>query len=155
MPHKEISLQELLKMAQSGAKIQTEERQQIVAHIHEAVPDTGPTTIEQFSELIEKLEQLISISQSRIDADRARYEAQVELLAVLQSTIKAQGVTKLQPQSAPIVNVDLGALKSVLSDIQRNTQPVARSGYEFDIKRTHQGFIDKIIAAPSGSRKLG
>jgi len=136
MAEKEISLEKLIELVRSGAKIRTEDRPTFIAQVD---PSVG-----QFDALLQKLDAIVSVNRARIDADLARYQSMVELLANLQRMVKT-GST-VTPQS-----VDFSPLQSVLSEINENTKPIApaaRPAYVFDVKRTNQGFIDKVIAIP-------
>lgn len=127
MAHKEISAAELLELAKDGATIRTEDR---------------PTIIAQFDELVSKLEGLIEASNARAAADLARSKTQLEILGTLQSLIRSGNVTK-----SPAV--DLTPLKSVLTEIQGNTEPRPLSGYEFTVtSRDRLGDIEKLKVVP-------
>ncbi len=127
MAERTISVSELLELASDGARIKTEDRPQI---------------IQQFDELVKKLEGLIQASNVRAAAEVSRNKTQLEILATLQSMIRQQGVTKSQP-------VDLTPLKTVLTEIQSNTLPRPLSGYEFEVtSRDRLGDIEKLKVIP-------
>jgi len=161
---KTLSIEELVKLAQSGAQITTERRPSIHATIKEA--DAKPTEISRFDDLIEKLgkigqydelvkkldamakanESLAEAHKAIAAADIVKHKTQLEVLATLQSLVKAGNVTKPQP-----VIVDMTPLKAVLQGIQENSKPTVpeRPVYEFAVERSRQGFIDKIVATPT------
>jgi len=119
-PNESLSVSDLLELSKGGAKIKI---------------DRPPQRIAQFDELVELTKQLIATNKARIEADEARNKSQLEVLATLQSLIRSGNVTKSHP-------VDLAPLKTVLSEIQENTQAVERPSYVLSFDRTKQGFID-------------
>ena len=131
-PEKGLALSELVELIQGGANLKIERPEQ---------------RIYQFGELVSLLKELISMNIQRVEADNARNQAQLEVLATLQALIRKQNVTKSHP-------VDLLPLKTVLSEIRQNTQPAHHHGYEFNIERNQQtGYLEKIIATPHSPRK--
>lgn len=127
-PTTTLALADFVELIKGGADIKIERPEQ---------------RIYQFDELVRLLKELISMNIQRVEADNARSQAQLEVLATLQAIIRKQNVTKSQP-------VNLEPLKTVLSEIQQNTQPAYRGGYEFNVERNRQtGYLEKIIATPS------
>lgn len=125
MVDKTITADELIELVNSGARITT---------------PTKPMVIEQFNELLDKLNQMIAANEERAQADLARSQTQLEVLATLQALIRQnQGVNRSPP-------VDLKPLYTVLSEIQEAQRPAV--AYEFDIQRDGRGFQQKIIATP-------
>ncbi len=172
MDEKTITVEELLELAQSGAKVTTEKREHILAKIQQAEP--GPTTIVQFDQFVEKLDEMMQANagfaeaaakssetreaarlqasetratrmaegaEAKAAAEHANSQAQLEILATLQSMIKTGVVTKSQSS-------DLAPIQTVLSEIQENVRPTERPAYQFTVNRTDRGFIDSIIAKP-------
>lgn len=129
MVDKTISVDELLALAKDGARIETERR---------------PMVIDQLGELIDRLDAIAKANEERAAADLARSQTQLEVLATLQALIRRQaGVNRSPPP-------DLTPLKTVLTEIQEQTAHKPVQGYEFDVKRSGQGYIDKIVATPVG-----
>jgi len=121
-----ISQARLLDLARGGAQIKTEDQ---------------PSVIAQFDELVASIKDLIAATNERARADLARSQTQLEILATLQSLIR-QNVTKSQP-------TDLTPLKTVLTEIQGNTEPRPLSGYEFNVtKRDRLGDIETLRVEP-------
>jgi len=106
--------------------------------------DKKTMVIDQFGDLIEKLEQMVAANEERTRADLARSQTQLEVLATLQSLIKQQGGV---PKAPPI---DLAPLQTVLTQIQEASAERGRVAYEFDVQRSGQGYISKIVATPQG-----
>ena len=82
MAEKTISSSELLKRAQRGAIIKIEQR---------------PIVIEQFSDLIAQLKNLIAAQEKHTAADLARSQTQLEIMVTLQTMIKQQGGMNRSP----------------------------------------------------------
>lgn len=121
-----ISAAKLLQLARGGAEIRTEDQ---------------PTIIAQFDELVASIKELIRATNARAEADVARSKTQLEVLATLQALIR-QNVTKSHP-------TDLTPLKTVLTEIQTNTEPRQLSGYEFEVtSRDRLGDIEKLRVLP-------
>ena len=157
MADKTISIEELLALAQAGAKITTEKREHILARIQEA--EAGPVVIQHFEQLIKKIDEMAKTNALMAKANEAlavaeteRAKAQLEVLATLQALIRSGNVTKSH-------KLDLTPLKTVLTEIQKSTsQPVtvhARepAAYDFIFERSRQGFIEKVTATPILARR--
>ena len=82
MAEKTISSSELLKRAQRGAILKIKQR---------------PIVIEQFSDLIAQLKNLIAAQEKHTAADLARSQTQLEIMATLQTMIKQQGGMNRSP----------------------------------------------------------
>lgn len=122
-----ISVDELLTLARDGAQIRTEHR---------------PTIIAQFDELVAALKALIDSNTARAEAELARNQTQLEVLATMQATIRQQNVIRSQP-------LDLTPLNTVLTEIQTNTEPRPLTGYEFEVTaRDRLGDIEKLRVLP-------
>lgn len=106
--------------------------------------DPHVTVVQGFTDLVSKLDMLISGHEERIRADLARNQTQLEILATLQATIRHQ-VSQGKPK------VDLEPLKTVLSEIQEQ-QNRPRPAWEFSIDRDNRGFMTRITAKPQGGQ---
>lgn len=129
MAKRKVSDSEYLEMIEGGDLIESE---------------AEPMTIERFGELLEKMDALVQASQERAEADLARSQSQLEVLATLQALIRQQNAG---PKGSP---VDLAPLKTVLTEIQTANAERGRITYEFDVQRSNQGYISKIVATPQG-----
>ena len=116
---------QLHELEQSGALVEFEKR---------------PMVIEQFSELIEQFKNMIKALEARATADLKRSQAQLEVLAVLQSQIKQQGGRNSSPP------LDLTPLHTALAEIQEANAQRTSHDYEFTFDRSNQGFATKIYA---------
>ncbi len=126
MAEKTISTGELLRMIEDGAIVRAEQKNMV---------------IEQFDELIKKLQGLIEAQQARATADLARSQTQLEIMGSLQTMIKQQGGRN---SSAP---VDLAPLHTVLSEMQETQALHAEPhDYEFTFDRGAQGYMTKVHA---------
>ena len=114
-----------------------------IKEIGEVKFDPEPQEIAQFSELIDKLNELISMKASETQADLARSQVQLEVLASLQKTMskRSQGVTKSQ-------QIDLTPLQTILAEIQAANAERATMSYQFDIQRGEGGFMAGVTATP-------
>ena len=129
MAKRKVSDSEYLEMIEGGDLIESE---------------AEPMTIERFGELLEKMDALVQASQERAEADLARSQSQLEVLATLQALIRQQNAG---PKGSP---VDLAPLQTVLTEIQTANAERGRITYEFDVQRSNQGYISKIVATPQG-----
>ena len=114
-----------------------------IQEIGEVKFDPEPQEIAQFSELIDKLNELISMKASETQADLARSQVQLEVLASLQKTMskRSQGVTKSQ-------QIDLTPLQTILAEIQAANAERSGLAYQFDIQRGEGGFMAGVTATP-------
>jgi len=126
---KTISLRELDELEEDGAEVEYERE---------------ITKIEQFDQLVDKLDRLIAAQEERARADLARSQTQLEVLATLQALIRDKRLNNA------VVNVDLTPLRSVLEEIQAAQEHRSRVAYFFDVKRDGRGYIDSITAQPRG-----
>ena len=166
MAEKEITVEELLAYQKAGAKITQSERKMIVAHIT-PVEKSKTTTIAQFSDLLDRLDAMIAVSlvraekldaigvanlsrekslevvieanRSAVERDRTMFEAHFKLFSELRTAL----LTVVSSDRDP-----LQSLQTVLTEIQESLRPIERPAYEFDVVRSREGFIDKIIATP-------
>ncbi len=122
----ELNLADLVELLKGGAKIKIDRPAQRIAG---------------FDDLVKAISELNASNRARAEAEGARNQVQLEVIASLQALIKSQNVSKSQ-------TFDLTPLKSVLAEIQKNSRPAERTGYVFNVERTNQGFIEKIIAIP-------
>ncbi len=105
-----------------------------IKKIGEVKFDPEPQEIAQFSELIEKLNDLISMHAKRTQADLARSQVQLEVLGALQKSVTQQkrGVTKSQ-------QIDLTPLATILAEIQTANAEREAVSYEAIIHRSAEG----------------
>jgi hypothetical protein len=106
--------------------------------------DPETHNIARFGELIDKLNELISANAARTQADLARSQVQLEVLASLQKTMRDRTsgpVTKSQA-------VDLGPLRDVLAEIHQANAERAAQAYQFDIQRVEGGLMTGVTATP-------
>jgi len=101
--------------------------------------------VARFGELIDKLNELIASNAERTQADLARSQAQLEVLATLQKMIRQQNVTK---SHAPRETIDLGPLRDMVAEIQQTNAQRAKTAYHFDIQRGEGGYMAGITATP-------
>jgi len=152
---KPLSIDELLELASGGAKITTEKRQTILANITH--PEPKPTEIANFDELIAriggydelvtKLSEMTEATQALVKSNESmasamseaakteaiKAQAQLEVLATLQTLIKQKNVPKVHDQ-----------LKSVLSELKGASGRPTFIG--LTVSRNKQtGFIDELI----------
>lgn len=101
--------------------------------------------VARFDELINKLTELVDSQAQRTQADLARSQSQLEVLATLQKMIRQQNGTKShQPAS-----IDLAPLQAILAEIQQANAERARIAYQFDIQRDpHSGGMASVTATP-------
>lgn len=88
--------------------------------------------IQQFGELIEALKTMTSNESARIQADLARNQTNLEILATLQAIVK-------KPVSgAPAPTMDLKPIRDLIEELQveRHREPV---DYDFNILRSGPG----------------
>jgi hypothetical protein len=105
--------------------------------------DPVEQNIARFGELIDKMTELLTQKAADTQADLARSQVQLEVLATLQKNMskRGQGVTQLQ-------QIDLGPLQELLVQIQAaNAERVAIS-YQFDIQRGEGGYMAGVTATP-------
>jgi hypothetical protein len=104
--------------------------------------DPEDTNIARFGELIDKLNELLASNAARTQADLARSQVQLEVLATLQKNLRKQssGGTGLSP-----VAVDLGPLHEILEELKCQRE---RCGYKFEIQRVEGGLMTGVIATP-------
>lgn len=114
-----------------------------IKEIGEVKFDPEPQEIAQFSELIDKLNDLISMHAKRTQADLARSQVQLEILGALQKSVTQQkrGVTKSQ-------QVDLTPLVTILAEIQAANAERAPLAYQFEIQRGEGGYMAGVTATP-------
>jgi hypothetical protein len=105
--------------------------------------DPETHNIARFGELIDKLNELISLRATETQADLARSQVQLEVLATMQKTMRenSRGST---PKVSP---VDFSPLVAILAELQENRMVA----WEFDIQRNGPGEhspMAKVIATP-------
>lgn len=103
--------------------------------------DPEEVNVARIGELIDKLTQLIDQQAARTQADLARSQVQLEVLATLQKNLRKQNVTQLQ-------QVDMSPLKDVLREIQQLNAQRERTAYHFEIKRGEGGYMAGVVATP-------
>lgn len=102
--------------------------------------------VARFDELINKLTQLVDSQSQRTQADLARSQSQLEVLATLQKMIRQQNGTKSHVSHETI---DLTPLQEVLSQIQAVNAERAEMAYSFEIQRgPNGGPMQRVIARP-------
>ena len=102
------------------------------------------TTIAQFGELIEKINEMLEASAARTQADMARSQVQLEVLATLQKTMSKRIVKPTKSDS-----LDLGPLQDLLVQIQAENAQRQAMSYQFDIKRDPNiGAMAAVVATP-------
>lgn len=102
--------------------------------------DPEDTNIARFGELIDKLNELISLKAKETAADLARSQVQLEILGALQKSVTQQkrGVTKSHA-------IDLGPLQQILEELQASRMVA----WEFDIQRGAEGGpMQRVLATP-------
>lgn len=124
------------------------------------------TTINQFSDLLERLDSIIAASKlgaekmdgisadnsSRADRDKLMADAHFKLFSELHTALLGLAKSIDRPLPVPVQpKQSLEPLKTVLNEMKRLTKPAERTAYEFEVVRSKQGFIDKIIATPSAA----
>jgi len=124
--HKSVTSAELAEMAKKGT----------------VKLDPTEQNIARFGELIDKLNQLLEQKAADTQADLARSQVQLEILATLQKTMskRTQGVTKSQ-------QIDLSPLTQIIAELQESRMVA----WEFDIQRNGPGEhspMAKVIATP-------
>jgi len=122
---KTITLEQLAKLRDDGAEFEFDRR---------------PLEIGRLDELISKLDALVQAQAERTRADLDRSQTQLEVLATLQALIKKQAV------NTP--TLDLTPIRDLIAELQAGSDLRSQSAYSFDIKRTGQGYLDKITATP-------
>lgn len=107
--------------------------------------DPKDTNIARFGELIEKLNALLEQNAARTQADLARSQVQLEVLAAIQKSINNQkrGVS-------PSPAIDLSPLREILEEISAAKQHVT---YQFDIQRGEGGYMAGVTATPVAPTK--
>ena len=103
--------------------------------------DPEDTNIARFGELLDKLTQLLEQKASDTQADLARSQVQLEVLATLQKTMskRSQGGTKSQ-------QIDLSPLREILDQLKEMS---AKCSYQFDIQRDpHSSYMTGVTATP-------
>lgn len=127
------------------AKRLTEEEIAELGEIGSLKYDPETHNIGRFGELIDKLGELISMNASRVQADLARSQSQLEVLGTLQKMIRQQSATpKVSAQP-----VDLGPLQEVLAQIHMANAEKSKQAFKFDINRDpHSSLMASVIATP-------
>lgn len=123
-----ITEAELNELVNKGAKI-TREAQ--------------PMVIARFDELLSKLDAMLQANVERVQADIARNQTNLEILATLQALIRNQ-VSSGKPHKA-----EIDQIKTVLAEITEQ-RAMPKPAYEFTIDRDNRGFMSKIVATPQG-----
>jgi hypothetical protein len=102
--------------------------------------DPVEQNIARFGELIDKLTQLLEQKSSDTQADLARSQVQLEVLATLQKNMskRTQGVTQSQP-------MDMSPLLAILEELKAQREHCA---YQFDIQRGEGGYMAGVTATP-------
>lgn len=105
--------------------------------------DPVEQNIARFGELIEKMSQLLEQKSADTQADLARSQVQLEILATLQKNMskRSQAVTKLQP-------IDITPLENVLSQLLEANARREATSYKFDIHRGEGGYMAGVTATP-------
>jgi len=101
--------------------------------------DPKEQSIARFGELIEKLNEFLGQSAARNQADLARSQVQLEVLATLQKNLRQAG-TQSQPQQ-----IDLSPLHELVEELKAGKE---RCAYKFDIQRVEGGLMTGVIATP-------
>jgi hypothetical protein len=102
--------------------------------------DPEDMQIARFGELIDKLNELISQTAARSQADLARSQVQLEILGAIQKSMNQQkkGVIRSQP-------IDLAPLRELIIELQQAKAPTA---YKFEIHRGEGGYMAGVTATP-------
>jgi len=104
--------------------------------------DPESREVARFGELIDKLSEMIAANAERTQADLARSQVQLEILASLQKLMRSSG-TKSQITNETI---DLSPLREILAEITTAREAVP---YRFDIQRAdNNGPMQRVIATP-------
>lgn len=105
--------------------------------------DPVEQNIARFGELIEKMTEMLASNAQRTQADLARSQVQLEILATLQKNMskRSQGVIRSQ-------EIDLGPLTELLVQIQSENSRQEKTTYVFDIQRDPGGGMARVIATP-------
>lgn len=102
--------------------------------------DPEDVNIARFGELIDKLDELIRSQAERTQADLARSQAQLEVLATLQKQVNAKGT------KSPAVTIDMSPLHDLVRELVAQRD---RASYEFQVHRDpNSGYMSKVIATP-------
>lgn len=105
--------------------------------------DPEDTNIARFGELIDKLNELLEANAARTQADLARSQVQLEVLATLQKTMSKRS------QNPPKVGqIDLAPLQELLGQIIKANAERSRQVYQFDIQRGEGGYMAGVTATP-------
>ena len=168
---KTIDIDQLVRLAKSGAKISTEERPQIHANIEAPPPVDIQPLVELLQErmtldaLVEKLGEMhdaaLAATKKRDDADKSRAQTQLEVIYTLQALIKQLGVTKSQPIELRQQAIDLSPLAAVLKTIseavsrQPETPVREPQSYRFVIERDKRGFAEAVLCEPYTKPRYG
>ena len=103
--------------------------------------DPEDTNIARFGELLDKLTQLLEQKASDTQADLARSQVQLEVLATLQKTMSKRAVNTSKTHS-----LDLSPLREVLEQLKEMS---AKCSYQFDIQRDpHSSYMTGVTATP-------
>jgi len=121
---KEVTSADLARMAKKGT-VQFDPTEQNIA---------------RFGELLDKLNQLLEQKAADTQADLARSQVQLEVLATLQKNMskRTQGVTQSQP-------MDMSPLLEILEELKQQRE---RCSYQFDIQRGEGGYMAGVTATP-------
>lgn len=105
--------------------------------------DPVEQSIARFGELIDKMTEMLAATAERTQADLARSQVQLEILATLQKNMskRSQGVIRSH-------EVDLGPLQEILLQIQAENAKRGAMTYVFDIQRDPGGGMARVIATP-------
>lgn len=104
--------------------------------------DPETHNIARFGELIDKLNELISMKATETQADLARSQVQLEVLATLQRNVRENSRSSTAKPSP----VDLSPLRELITELMRSREHVS---WEFDIQRTSEGGpMQRVIATP-------
>lgn len=104
--------------------------------------DPEDTNIARFGELIDKLTQLLEQKAADTQADLARSQVQLEVLATLQKTMSKRSFQNVSNSH----QVDLSPLREVLEQLK---EMGAKCSYQFEIQRDpHSSYMTGVIATP-------
>lgn len=127
---RKLTTREFLKLRDEGAEFNFPERM---------------SKIEGFDEMIEAMKSMVSNNSARVEADSARSQSMLEILATIQVLVRKSGERR-GAQGTPLNMAKVEKALDQIRDLMAMPKPLV--SYEFDFQRNQQGFTNKIIATP-------
>jgi hypothetical protein len=130
MLEKTMPYSELVELIKEGAEVKLPAR---------------TMTVEQLDELCATLKQMAAAEETRIAADIARNQTNLEILATLQGIIRKTSEKRTMSANPA---VDMQPVVDLLTELRAERKAREATTYQFDIQRDGRGFAQSIKAKP-------